>query len=158
MSIWTDDKELHREEARALFVLGVLATLVGYVQVKDTLHLTELVTGFLALLIPLLLGFWGVYVVAMAVSMAETQNKWLRWVLEVVKLVGTSAFNIGAAFTVGLSAFMLYPIMAESWGKLPSYFTPLLLVGTVVPAALTVLGWYRRKTKSSNEDKPQQPG
>ena len=143
MVVWTKD-ELEREQVRGVFALGILAALLAYGTVRSNAppkDAIEISVDFIGLM---LLGFWGIYVTATAISMTSwfATGYWKSTLL-IFKSAGQVAFFIGSIETVGVVGLFGPLILLESVQTSLQHASDILLAIVVTTIMFGIVGIYR---------------
>ncbi len=144
--VWTTE-ELHREEVRGVFVLGVIAILFGFYQtdaVKAIFSSGSTYGGILLNSVTVyLVAFWGLYVVCTAMSFASWKAGSVGLqILTGLKSLASFFFYLGATLTLALVALLGPFVIIDSLGRNPFYSNLIFLAGFVVLIGVFVWRWW----------------
>jgi hypothetical protein len=147
VSVWQKD-ELDREQVRGLFAIAVLASIAVYLASRGSFNtstspLASSLFGYVTVLSVVLLMFWTLYVVTVAISMAYWNPKRpLSDLLRLFKGISQWCFAMGSFMTVIVAAYAFPELVYIEYTINPASLYPLLYVIGIALAAYFVLALY----------------
>jgi len=161
MSVWAKE-DLDREQVRGLFAIAVLASIAVYLASRGSIGssaspLASSVFDTLTTLSVILLMFWTLYVVTVAISMTFwSQRGILERLMRLFKAVSQWCFAMGSAMTV-ITAVYYFPFLVYlEYVSNPASFYPLVYFMAVALGAYAVLVVYlwQRDRRKKRETPP----